>query len=194
MNKDDIKKFFNDKASIWDDMDETDPAIVNTILDNADITENCRVLDVACGTGVMIPFYLCRGIKDITAIDISDEMIKRAEHKFGDRGIRFICGDVESEDFERCFNRIIVYNAFPHFPEPERMVVHLCSLLDKGGVITIAHGKSREEIDSHHKGEAAHISNGLMPVEELVGLLPEYMKETVRVSDNKMYQLAAIKI
>ena len=196
MEKEAVKRFFDDKANVWDSMDETQPDIVNTILDNAQIKSDLRLLDVACGTGVLIPFYLERGIKDITAIDLSPEMINRAKEKFSDTGVKFITGDVEDKanvicgDDDKKFDRIVMYNAFPHFIDPGRIVRTLCDLLAPGGILTIAHGKSREVIDAHHKGEAAHISRGLMPIEALAALFPENAKEIVRVSDDKMYQIA----
>lgn len=40
------------------------------------------VLDVACGTGVLIPDYLERGAAQVTAIDIAPEMVRIAREKF----------------------------------------------------------------------------------------------------------------
>ena len=163
MNKQDVIEFFDRVASNWDaDMIKND-VIIEKILDNVEIEEGQAVLDVACGTGVMFPYYLQRGVDSVTGIDISPEMARIAEEKFSDESrIQVICGDVESYSFDRKFDRIVLYNAFPHFPKPKRLIKTLARLLKDGGRLTIAHGAKREAIDSCHHGSASKISTGLM--------------------------------
>lgn len=57
MNKKEIAAFFDRMAPEWDaNMIKSDEKI-NFILDAAGVKENSVVLDVACGTGVMFPYY-----------------------------------------------------------------------------------------------------------------------------------------
>ena len=143
MQKKDIVEFFDMCAPEWDaDMIRNDE-IINIILDNAKVCEGKDVLDVACGTGVLIPDYLGRNVNTVTAIDLSPEMVKIAKGKFRQENVQIICGDVETEEFERKFDCIVVYNAFPHFPEPKNLIKVLASHLKEGGVLTVAHGMSR---------------------------------------------------
>ena len=152
------------------------------------------ILDVACGTGVMIPFYLDRGAASVTAIDISPEMARIAGEKFaGDPRVRVLCGDVEETDFHRTFDRIVVYNAFPHFPNPQRLIRQLASLLKEGRRLTIAHGASREAIDGHHAGPASAVSNGLMQADRLKKLFDPYFEVEVMISNRQMYQVSGVK-
>ena len=82
MNKQDVIEFFDRVAASWDaDMIKND-AIIGKILDNAEVEAGHHVLDVACGTGVMFPYYLERGVASVTGIDISPEMAKIAGEKF----------------------------------------------------------------------------------------------------------------
>ena len=168
MQKSDVIEFFDRCASTWDaDMIKSD-VIIGKILDNAEVEAGQDILDVACGTGVMFPYYLERNVASVTGIDISPEMAKIAAGKYADNeAVQVICGDVEEVTFERKFDRIVVYNAFPHFPDPKRLIVILASLLKDGGRLTIAHGMSREAIDGHHSGAASKVSNGLMPADRL---------------------------
>ena len=71
MNKDSIKEFFDSIAPKWDNEPIADKKILDIILDNGGIRENIDILDVACGTGVLFPYYLERNVKSITAIDNS---------------------------------------------------------------------------------------------------------------------------
>ena len=82
MNKADVIAFFDRCAPEWDaDMIRNEP-VIQTILDNAGVCAGIDVLDVACGTGVLIPDYLKRSVRSVTGIDISPEMIRIAEKKF----------------------------------------------------------------------------------------------------------------
>ena len=194
MNKQDVIDFFDGLASGWDaDMIKND-SIIGKILDNAEIGAGQDVLDVACGTGVMFPYYLDRGVKSVTGIDISPEMAKIAAAKFAEEPkVQVICADVEEMRFDRKFDRIVVYNAFPHFPKPKRLIKILAGLLKEDGRLTIAHGQSRESIDNHHKGSASKVSNGLMAADSLKKLFDPHFEVEVMISNSRMYQVSGVK-
>lgn len=193
MQKKDIIEFFDMCAPEWDaDMIRNDE-IINMILDNAKVCEGKDILDVACGTGVLIPDYLERNVKSVTAIDISTEMIKIAREKFLQENVIFMCDDVETAVFGQKFDSIVVYNAFPHFPNPENLIKVLVSHLKDGGMLTVAHGMSRVQIDKHHSGKASKISIGLMSEDELADIFSRYLEVTVKISNDNMYQVAGMK-
>lgn len=193
MDKQNIIDFFDRLAPQWDaDMIRSDE-IINTILDNAGIGEGSDVLDVACGTGVLIPDYLKRGVGHIVGIDISPEMARIAAEKFTEPRVEIICGDVEAVQLHRQFDKVMVYNAFPHFPDPEKLIRVLSELLVPGGTLTIAHGMSRRQIDHHHSGSANSVSMGLMHEDELAALMGKYLSVTVKISDDRMYQVTGVK-
>jgi len=194
MNKQDVIEFFDRMAPSWDaDMIKND-TVIEKILDNAEVEAGQDILDVACGTGVMFPYYLNRGAASVTGIDISPEMVKIAEGKFAaeDR-VQVICGDVEEVSFDKKFDRIVVYNAFPHFPKPKRLIKILAGLLKENGRLTIAHGQSREAIDGHHRGSASKVSNGLMSADSLKKLFDPHFDVEVMISNSQMYQVSGVK-
>lgn len=192
MTKKDIIEFFDKCAPSWDEEMIRDDAIIDTILDNAQVTSGKDILDVACGTGVLIPDYLKRNAKSVTAIDISPEMAKIAERKFAGEKVTVICGDVEKENLDKKFDCIMIYNAFPHFPDPENLIRVLSACLKEEGTLTVAHGMSRAQIDNCHTGSASKVSNGLMGEEELAEIFQKYLQVTVKISDEKMYQVTGI--
>ena len=51
---------------------------MNIILDNAKVSEGKNILDVACGTGVMIDYYLERKVNSVTGVDFSEKMCEIA--------------------------------------------------------------------------------------------------------------------
>ena len=194
MNKQDVIEFFDRCASTWDAEMIKNDSVIEKILDNAEIGEGQDVLDVACGTGVLFPYYLQRGVASVTGIDISPEMAKIAEGKCaGAANVQVICGDVETVPFHKKFDRIVVYNAFPHFPSPKRLIKILSGLLREDGRLTIAHGQSREAIDGHHQGDASKVSNGLMSAESLKKLFDPHFTVEVMISNRDMYQVSGVK-
>ncbi|MDD5863183.1 MAG: class I SAM-dependent methyltransferase [Firmicutes bacterium] len=194
MDKQEIISFFNRYAPQWD-ADQVDKTpIIRRILDNAGIGEGIDILDVACGTGVMFPYYLERKVARITGIDISPEMAKRAAEKFSDASnVQVICGDVEETAFYRQFDAVVVYNAFPHFPDPKHLIQVLASVTKPGGTITVAHGASREAIDAHHSGSAKSVSHGLMAAQDLKTLLEPLYTVDVVISNAEMYQVTGVR-
>ena len=194
MEKKDIIEFFDRCAPSWDaDMIKSDRTI-GKILDNAEVGADMDVLDVACGTGVMFDYYLERNVASVTGIDIAPQMAQIAAEKYaGNPKVEVICGDVEEYAFSRKFDRVVVYNAFPHFPYPKRLIKVLSGLLKEGGRLTVAHGMSREAIDNHHSGAASKVSNGLMSAESLKRIFDSHFKVEVVVSNDYMYQVSGVK-
>ena len=194
MEKQDVIEFFDRRASTWDaEMIKSD-AIIGRILDNAEVAQDMDVLDVACGTGVMFDYYLQRGVASVTGIDIAPEMAKIAAQKYADEEkVTVLCGDVEEYAFDCKFDRIVVYNAFPHFPYPKRLIKILAGLLKENGRLTIAHGMSREAIDGHHSGAASKVSNGLMTAESLKRIFDAHFDVEVVISNDHMYQVSGVK-
>ena len=185
--------FFDRLAPDWDAEMIRSDEIIAAILDKAEVSAGKDVLDVATGTGVLIGDYLARGVASVTGIDISPNMARIAQGKYPQENVKILCGDVERTDFDRLFDCIVVYNAFPHFPDPARLIAHLASLLKPGGTLTVAHGMSREKIDAHHHGAASRISNGLMPAEELSAIFAAHLTVTAVISDDRMYQVVGKK-
>lgn len=194
MIKQDVIAFFDRCAPGWDTQAAADSTVIEKILDNAEIGPGMDVLDVACGTGVLFPYYKALGAASVTAVDISPEMAKIAACKCaGDPAFTVICADVEEAVFDRKFDRIVVYNALPHFPYPKRLIKCLTGLLKDGGRLTVAHGESRAKVDAHHHGAAAEVSEGLMPAEELKKIFDKYFDVEVMISNSRMYQVSGVK-
>ena len=172
--------FFDRLAPDWDAEMIRSDEIIAAILDKAEVSAGKDVLDVATGTGVLIGDYLARGVASVTGIDISPNMARIAQGKYPQENVKILCGDVERTDFDRLFDCVVVYNAFPHFPDPARLIARLAALLKPGGTLTVAHGMSR-------------VSNGLMPAEELSEIFAAHLTVTAVISDDRMYQVVGKK-
>ncbi|MCL2662571.1 MAG: class I SAM-dependent methyltransferase [Oscillospiraceae bacterium] len=193
MNKQNIIEFFDGLAPEWDADMIRDDEKIGKILDFAGVGENKSVLDVACGTGVLVPDYLARNVGKLTGIDISSAMIEIAKSKFSDPRVTFIHGDVEELMPGELYDCCVVYNAFPHFPDPERLIKVLTGFLCSGGKLTIAHGMSREDINGHHSQVASEVSLGLMTASELSELMSLYVDVDTALSNEHMYVVSGTK-
>ena len=188
MEQQDVIRFFDRCAPSWDVGLVRNEAVISAILDNAGVKAGVDVLDVACGTGVLFSDYLQRGVASLTAIDISPEMVKLARQKYPK--VCVLCGDVEQTVFDQCFDVIMIYNAFPHFPDPARLIGCLARWVKPGGRLSVAHGMSREKLLQHHAGTASRVSVDLLEENELAALFAPYFDVDTVISDERMYQVA----
>ncbi len=190
MNKQAVVEFFDNVAGTWDENQVINHEIMNTIVENAGVSAGKSVLDVACGTGVMFPYYITRGAT-VTGIDISPKMVELAKTKFPK--IPIFCGDVECYPFKEQFDAVVIHNAFPHFESPERLIENLTPLVKQGGTLSVAHSLSREALHKHHNECASAVSIPLLDENDLARLLAKDFSVTLKISNDKMYQVTGIK-
>ena len=190
MDREKIISFFDGCAKNWDAETIRNERVINIILDNAQVKENTRVLDVACGTGVLFPDYIKRGAV-VTGVDISPEMVKIAKKNFPE--IEVLCEDAENLDFTEKFDVVMVYNAFPHFPYPERLIEKLSTFLRDGGRLSVAHGMSRDDLLKLHNERASEVSLELPEANELSKIFEPFFNIDIIISDSEMYQVSGIK-
>ena len=192
MNKQEIAAFFDHHAPYWDTHLVTDDDKLAVILDAAGVREGVTVLDVACGTGVLFPYYLARNVAGVTAVDISPEMVQMAVKKNSDPRVEILCGDMEALPVTRRYNCCVVYNAFPHFEEPERLVERLAAWVKPGGRLTVAHSMSLETLRRHH-ARARHVSREMLTAQELAAIFAPRFAVDVMVSDDEKFIVSGVR-
>lgn len=192
MEKDKVAEFFDQCAPTWDAEMIRNDRVIGEILDVGGIRAGISVLDVACGTGVLFPDYLARNAASVTGIDISPEMVRLASEKNSDPRVSVLLGDAETMELSGAYDAIMIYNAFPHFPDPKRLLKNLLPRLAPGGRLTVAHGMSRAAIDAHHHGCAREVSLGLMDEHRLSALMSEFLHVDVVISDDEKYIVSGV--
>ncbi len=194
MNQKDVIEFFDSLADTWDEGMIREKWKIDCILDTAKINKGSSVLDVACGTGVLIPDYISRGVHKCTAVDVSEKMIEIARKKFSKEEIvEFLCADAESCKFKERYDSAVIYNAFPHFVNPDRLFQNISLCLKEGGRITVAHGMSREALTKHHSGRAERVSVILPEAYELAEIMSFYFDVDTQVSTDEIYIVSGTK-
>ena len=190
MDKNEIKAFFNTLAAGWDETNVRNEEVIAEILLKGGVREGVKVLDVACGTGVLFPDYEKIGA-DIVGIDISENMVKIAREKFPQA--RVICGDAAGYSFEDDFDVVMIYNAFPHFGDAQKLIKNLAEALKSSGRISVAHGISEKELAQCHSGSARKVSVPLVKKEVLAEMMKPYFDVDVLISDDRMYMVSGVR-
>lgn len=77
------------------------------------IQNDWDVLDIGCGNGALAN-AVASVSKSVTAIDIEEKNINKAEQMFGSSGVDFICADATRYEFKSRFHAIILSNVLEH--------------------------------------------------------------------------------
>lgn len=186
------RRFFDGLAPQWDQHARHDPRKLEAIVTLAGIREGSRVLDIACGTGVLEPVLLRFAPREILAMDLSTAMIAEARRKLTDPRVRFFACDLYELD-ETGFDTALVYSAYPHFPDKARFAAQAARMLRPGGRLFIAHSQGRDAINEHHAaGPARNVSVGLRPAEEEAEVLRPFFKMDTAVDTPALYVLSGV--
>lgn len=171
MNKD--IAFFNTCADTWDNIRNTNPQVLERLMELANIPCGSTVLDVGSGTGVLLP-YLHAAVGaggEITAVDFSEKMLAKAQEKFANLGnINFRVGDIlEMELPAENYDIVICLNFFPHLhTRKEEFIRKIKSSLKIGGSLIIMHDISRETVNNIHR-ESEVVTEHRLPEAKVVG-------------------------
>ncbi|MBC7331050.1 MAG: class I SAM-dependent methyltransferase [Synergistetes bacterium] len=193
--REELRVFFNERADIWDDIQEIQAEKIERLLSYLPIAKGGVILDVGSGTGVLIPFLRKLFMPSlIVEIDIAENMLAVARRKFGSDGILYIWGDAESYEFDRSFDAIICYSSFPHFENKEGLISHLVSFLKEGGIFAVVHSSGRDTIHRIHALNEV-TKNDLLPAgDELAKMFEKRGLEVFKVIDTEdEYVVAGLK-
>ena len=154
MNKD--ITFFDNFADTWDSYRNTNPQVLEKLMDFAQLPAGANVLDVGSGTGVLIPYLHAKvGAQGkITAVDFSEKMLAKAQEKFANlNNIEFCVGDIlEMELPASTYDAVICLNFFPHLhTRKEEFLRKMKSSIKIGGSLITMHDISRATVNNIHR-------------------------------------------
>lgn len=186
------REFFNKLAHKWDEISNHDDKKMKAIMELSSIGNGSRILDVGTGTGILIGYLLKTLPSNITAVDISQNMILMAKQKYDDKRVEFVIQDImEYEGIG--FDYIFLYSVYPHFNDKHELFSHLLTLTNNGGKIVIAHSTSKEKINEIHKKNNDTRNDSLPPVEVTSQIMSNYFIVDKMIDNNEMYYISGIK-
>lgn len=85
------------------------------------INTDTKILDIGCGTGDTVSLFISKGVADITAIDIADEVINYARKRFAnEKRVKFFVMRAEDLDFlPNSFDLVLSVNVLQHIINEE---------------------------------------------------------------------------
>lgn len=110
------------------------------LFDQLEDIDGCNILDVGCGeAGLWKRNYdKLKDNNQITLTDISEEMLKSAQKKLGDKALRFTyrLADVQELPFEdECFDKVIADHMIYYVRNYKRALAEIYRVLKPGGKI-----------------------------------------------------------
>lgn len=188
------KDYWNKRAASYDErvMDEYADANEQTVKRSLGYCRDSdEVLEIACGTGIMtIP--IADHVRQITAIDISEGMIKRLREKAGDRypNLTVLHTDIFDHELDgKRFDVIAAFNVLLYMENIEEVLARMRSFLKPGGIFLSAtdcvgglnNADAVEKRQRVEKGELSYV--GFFTPEELEEMI-EKAGFTVLESEN----------
>lgn len=165
----DIAQYFDGRADGWEAVEEHTRSIIQpAVAVLAGVHQGGSVLDVGCGIGVMEPVYHQMGVGRVLAVDVSPKMIAKAQARFTDDydEAEFRVMDVTELPRDEQFESVVIYNAYPHLLQRQKLIEQVRALLVPHGRFVVAHNDSWQHLNAHHDAVAAGVSLGLRPAEE----------------------------
>ena len=119
--------------------------VTKELIRNARIKSGQKVLDLACGTGLVTKKILSKVGKngEVYGIDSSNSALKIAKKWVGGKkNIHFVRGDAETIEFNTKFDAITCQFALFFFPNEQIVLKNMKKFLKKNGIIALSiHGK-----------------------------------------------------
>ena len=203
------RQFFDQAAADWDALEVEETHVrLREIVAGLGIAPGAVVLDVGCGTGILLPLLRekMNGDGHIVALDLSGEMLKQASSK-GHKAV-YVQGDAQSLPLpEGVFDWVFCNAVFPHFLDKSRALAELRRVLRSpepcpeivegsakgrvGGHLVICHTASRQAINEFHRSVGGVVVHDTIPDEgEMLRLLREAGLVEAQVRDEPDRYLA----
>lgn len=188
-----VKAFFDARAAQWDSSCKHDPGKIAALVTLAQVREGTKVLDIACGTGVLVPELLSRKPAEIVGIDLSDEMVRIARDKHQRACTRFYAMDILDMS-ESGFDVALIYSAYPHFPDKERLARHVWELLAPNGRFLVAHSDGRDVINRRHDSvQVQAVSTTLHSAQEEADIWGKHFQIDLLGDNSDIYFFSGVK-
>ncbi|GAB4281167.1 MAG: methyltransferase domain-containing protein [Candidatus Rifleibacteriota bacterium] len=198
MMNNEAKQYFNRMAENWDSICQHDEEKLKKIIGLMNIKPGQKVLDVGCGTGVMLPilFDMVGKSGELVGVDYAEKMIKIARQKHKYANLKCVCEDIECIELKSGhFDHVLCYSVYPHFKDPSKTIGHLAKALVKGGRLCVCHSESRERINQCHQDAGRQVAHDVLPSAEKVAhvLVAAGLKPIEKIDNDELFVVIAEK-
>lgn len=192
---------FNAKADIFGAPGATAPAVapkMERIARACQLDAQTSILDVATGTGALLPFFEAAGatLADVVGVDISAGMLRYAESTYPSAS--FYKDDILTFQHPqgRRFDRVVFNACFGNLWDQMGVVAHVSESLVKGdGLIIISHPLGRKYLKSLQKSDPRMVLHELPTESEWHQLLTQHAPDLSleSIDDDVDYYCAVLR-
>jgi ubiquinone/menaquinone biosynthesis C-methylase UbiE len=165
------REYFDELAGRWDDIHGNghDAGKISPLLKEGlrrfEVEPAERIVDLGCGTGVLLGCLLehLGPAGRVQAVDFAPRMIARAREKHKDGRVEFLVADAAAIPVpDVSVDRVVCFSAWPHFPDPDAVILELKRILKPGGRLHVWHTSSREKINDIHRSVHAAVCQDML--------------------------------
>lgn len=147
------QEFFARCAQEWDrELPPEKAGRLRSLCALYEIPEAGCVVDVGCGTGILVPF-LREAVGEagrIIELDPNEAMLERAARKDGGRVIPVLAQAERIPLLSCSADAVVAYACLPHFEDRRKALQEFFRILKPGRCVHVAHLASSHELDMHH--------------------------------------------
>lgn len=189
-----IEEFFNKLAESWDGRENHTEDERIKLLNKLCIHQNDKVIDIACGTGIISGLLFDITKTDVVGVDLSENMIKVAIDKYKDNPkIKFLQKDLLTDEINQKFDYAVIYNAYPHFLDPSTLAKRLSEILNVGGRFAVIHSLGVDELNHHHEYLPDGVARDILSSKEEALNFSKYFNITIAEDDIHSITIEGIK-
>jgi len=155
-------------ASHYDEIvGDLNPKIADFLLSEVNklnLSKDIKILDVGAGTGITSLPFIKAGYKNVTPLDVSEEMLEVAKEKPEFKNTKMIVSDIRKLDLPEKYDLIISSMVFCDLTkdELESTITNLVKCLNQGAYIALVEDEDHEVYHKYFET----ISSGMAPFNE----------------------------
>lgn len=171
MSDDAKRDYFNGLAPRWDDIPRTEdtPAKVRRFVRQSATRPPSAVLDVGCGTGVLLPAILEAFPRAACVVeaDFALAMLQENARKLCDARVHRVCGDaMRLPSHAGRFDLVLCFGILPHLEDGRAALTEFFRVLAPGGALAVGHLSGSRELNAFHGNLDGPVRHDLLPDSE----------------------------
>lgn len=167
-----------------------------------DLGPASRVIDVGSGTGCLIPHLQSRGVQDILAVDLSENMLAELKKRYcntsslgNEPGVRTWLGDVvDLPAYQGPADALFMNGVFGNLHDPRDALLRAALLLKPAGHVVLSHAMGRAWHTSLHEQDPVMVPHKLPDRQALEKLVWDLPLEVVDFVDEPDLYVATLQV
>ena len=112
------------------------------------------------------------GPREIVELDLAESMLLENRKKPEAKSAAHVCAEAQRPPFrDGSFDRVICFNALPHFTPLDGSLRQMLHRLRPGGLLCIGHSMGSEQLNHFHSGVGGPVGHDRLPAARILGRL-----------------------